>query len=85
MLKHPAGGPLIYLIEQPQTEDIEIRLIVTIDDATTFSAPVVGIVDRGFEPQHWGVSERMLLDPDHRGVSVQVPLALGVEVPKGHG
>ena len=29
---------------------------------------------RGFEPQHWGVSEMRLLDPDRRPISVQGPL-----------
>ena len=85
VLRHPAGGPFIYLIEQPPNEPIEIRPIVAIDDAATFSAPAVGIIDRGFEPQHWGVSEMLLLDPDQRGVSVQAPLAPGAEVPEGHG
>lgn len=85
LLRHPAGGPVVYLIEQPDGEDLEIRPIVAIDDSATFTPPAAGTVERGFEPQHWGVSEMLLLDPDRRGISIQGPLPDGVEAPEGHG
>ena len=85
LLRHPAGGPFVYLIEQPAAQHLEIRPIVAIDDIADFSPPVAGIVQRGFEPQHWGVSEMLPLDPDRRRISVQGPLPLSVPAPEGHG
>ncbi len=58
---------------------------VAIEDPTTFAPPAAGTVERGFEPQHWGVSEMLLLDPDRRSISIQGPLPDGVEAPEGHG
>ena len=85
VLRHPAGGPFIYLIEQPQTQSLEIRPIVAVDDATTFTVPAAGTVQRGFEPQHWGVSEMLLFGPDRMPLSIQAPLPPSVEAPEGHG
>ncbi len=85
LLRHPAGGPFIYLVERPETQNLEVLPIVAVEDSTTFTAPAAGTVQRGFEPRHWGVSEMLLLDPDRRPVSVQGPLPRGVEVPEGHG
>lgn len=85
VLRHPAGGPYIYLLERAENEDLEIRPLVAIDDAATFRAPAAGTVERGFEPQHWRVTEMVLLDPDARAISVQGPLPPGVDPPEDHG
>ncbi len=85
LLRHPAGGPFIFLVEQSATQNLEVLLIVAIEDSTTFLPPGAGTVQRGFEPQHWGVSEMLLLDPDGRPISVQGPLPQGVKPPEGHG
>ncbi len=85
VLRHPAGGPFIYLIERPETQNLEVVPIVAVEDSTTFTPPAAGTVQRGFEPQHWGVSEMHLLDPDGRPISIQGPLPPGVEAPEGHG
>ena len=85
LLRHPAGGPFIYLLEQPQTQNLKVLPIVAVEDSETFTPPASGTVQRGFEPQHWGVSEMLLLDPDRRPISVQGPLPHGVEAPEGHG
>ena len=85
VLRHPAVGPFVYLIEQPSTEGLEVRPIVAIDDITAFRTPTAGSVHRGFEPQHWGVSEMLLLDPDQRPISIQGPLPEGIDPPEGHG
>ena len=85
VLRHPAGGPFVYLIERPETQNLEVIPIVAIEDSATFTPPAAGTVQRGFEPQHWGVSEMRLLDPDRRPISVQGPLPEGVEAPEGHG
>ena len=85
VLRHPSGGPFIYLIEQAETENLEIRPIIGIKDSATFTPPAAGTVQRKFEPQHWNVSEMLLFDPDGRGISVQGPLPPGVKIPEGHG
>ena len=85
VLRHPAGGPFVYLIERPETQNLEVIPIVAIEDSATFTPHAAGTVQRGFEPQHWGVSEMRLLDPDRRPISVQGPLPEGVEAPEGHG
>ena len=85
LLRHRDGGPFIFLVEQPETRQLEVLPIVAIEDPTAFTPPAGGTVQRGFEPQHWGVSEMLLLDPDRRPISVQGPLPEGVEPPEGHG
>ena len=85
LLRHPAGGPYIFLVEQPQTQNLGIRPIVAVEDSTAFRPPATGAVQRGFEPQHWGVTEMLLVDPDNRPISVQGPLPEGVEPPEAHG
>ena len=71
LLRHPAGGPFIYLVERPDTQNLEVLPIIAVEDSTTFTAPSAGTVQRGFEPQHWGVSEMLLLDPDRRPIRVR--------------
>ncbi len=85
LLRHPAGGPFIYLVERPATQNLEVLPVVAVDDSTTFTPPAAGEVQRGFEPRHWGMSEMLLLDPDRRPISVQGPLPHGVEAPEDHG
>jgi ADP-ribose pyrophosphatase YjhB (NUDIX family) len=36
---------------------------------------------RSFEPQHWGVVEALIRDPDGRNVSLQAPIPEGVVAP----
>ena len=77
-LRHPAGGPFSFLVERPEGQKLEVVPMLAIEDATTFTPPAAGAIQRGFEPQHWGVSEMGLLDPDRRPLSVQGPLPAGV-------
>ena len=85
LLRHPAGGPVVFLVEQPKTQKLEVLPMIGVEDSTTFTPPAAGTVQREFEPQHWGVSEMLLLDPDRRPISIQGPLPEGVEAPEAHG
>ena len=85
VLRHPSGGPFIYLIEQPESHDLEIRPIIAIEDDATFTPPASASIEREFEPQHWGVAEMLLRGPDGWSFSVQAPLPRGADVPEGHG
>ncbi len=51
VLRHPAAGPFIYLVERPETQNLEVLPIVAVEDSTTFTVPAAGTVQRGFEPQ----------------------------------
>jgi hypothetical protein len=73
-LRHPAGGPTIFLAEQPADHQLEVRPVLGIDDASHFEPPKSGSVERPFAAQHWGVLEMLLNDPDGRRLSLQAPL-----------
>jgi hypothetical protein len=84
-LRHPAGGPFLFLAEQPEGVELELQPIVAVPDADDFEAPHAGSVERPFTAQHWNVLEMLLRDPDDRRVSLQAPLPEGVAAPPGHG
>lgn len=74
---HPSGGPYVFIAEQHDGE-LTTHPILSVADSTAF--PTDGLhVARPFEPQHWGVTEAMLHDPDGRDVSLQAPLPAGVD------
>ncbi len=76
-LRHPAGGPWLFVAERPEGDVLETYPIVLTDDAATFEPPASGTVDSPFTAQHWAVVEMLLHDPDARHVSVQAPLPDG--------
>jgi hypothetical protein len=80
-LRHPAGGPFLFVAERPDATTLELQPMVAVDDAATFTPPPAGTVDRPFAPQHWGVTEMLLADPDGRRVAVQAPLPAGEVAP----
>jgi hypothetical protein len=83
-LRHPDSGPYLFIVEQPEDADLTVMPIVQTADSATFAPPAAGTVDREFEPQHWGITEMLLRDPDGRLVSVAAPLPEGAEAPAGH-
>ncbi|HEV8297572.1 MAG TPA: hypothetical protein VGQ20_09750 [Acidimicrobiales bacterium] len=84
-LRHPDGGPYIFLAERPAGHELELQPVLTVRDAGRFDVPASGTVDQPFVAQHWGVVEMLLRDPDGRRLSVQAPLPEGVDAPPGHG
>jgi hypothetical protein len=83
-LRHPAGGPYLFVAEVPEGAPVDFHPLVGTDDANTFTPPAAGSIERPFEPEHWGVSVMLLTDPDGRRVSVQAPLREGDVVPATH-
>ena len=73
-LRHPGGGPYLFIAEVPEGQAVGMAPMLGIDDAERFAAPAAGSVEHGFEAQHWGVMEMLLRDPDGRAVSVQAPM-----------
>lgn len=73
-LRHPKGGPYIFIAERPEKQPIAMVAMLAVEDAAAFSPPKSGTVLRGFEPQHYPATEMLLADPDGRTFSVQAPL-----------
>jgi len=78
--RHPSGGPYVFINEQRETE-LGMHPILRVADATAFalSAPVEMV--QPFTPEHWGVAEALVRDPDGRLVSLQAPLPAGADPP----
>jgi hypothetical protein len=83
-LTHPAGGPYVFVAERPAAKSLETHPIVRAEDASTFTPPAGAAIDKPFTPEHWGVVEMYVVDPDGRHVSVQAPIPEGVATPPGH-
>ena len=73
-LRHPAGGPYLFVVELPDSEAPEIRPLVGVSEAGAFAPPAAGTVEQPFAGRSWGVAEMLLRDPDGRHISVQAPL-----------
>ena len=73
-LRHPRGGPFLFIAERPSGHALQVVPMVSVADAAKFAPPSSGSVVREFEPQHWHVLEMLLADPDGRQLSVQAPL-----------
>jgi hypothetical protein len=84
-LRHPHGGPYVFVAERPIGRDLTTHPILRVADSSTFEAPPAAEVTTPFTPQHWGVVELFLRDPDGRALSFQAPLPDGVAAPPRHG
>jgi hypothetical protein len=73
-LEHPSGGPYLFVVERPTSQDTEIQPLVGTSNADSFQPPSAGTVEHPFTGRHWGAAEMLLRDPDGRHVSVQAPL-----------
>lgn len=78
-LRHPSGGPYIFIAERPPEQALQIQLAIGVRDAAKFSPPNAGVVVRPFERAHWPALEMLLADPDGRHLSVQAPLPAAEE------
>ena len=78
--QHPAGGPYVFINEQHET-DLRTHPVLRVTDATAFAPSRPADFARPFTPEHWGVVEALVRDPDGRLVSLQAPLPPGVEAP----
>jgi hypothetical protein len=76
--QHPSGGPYVFISEQHDT-DLELHPILRVADSTAFAPDRAPEFARTFTPQHWGVVEALVKDPDGRTVSLQAPLPEGVD------
>jgi len=75
-LRHPNGGPYIFVAERPNDHVLQVILGVAVDDAECFTPPHAGTVTQPFEKQHWPALQMLLKDPDGRQLAVEAPLPL---------
>src|SRR4029078_3432577 len=73
-LRHPSGGPSIFVAERPHDHTRRVVLGVAVADAARFTPPRSGMVVRPFEKQHWPALQMLLADPDARQLAVEAPL-----------
>jgi hypothetical protein len=73
-LRHPRGGPYIFIAERPRDHALQVILGVAVADAATFTSPRGSKVVRPFEEQHWPALQMLLADPDGRQLAVEAPL-----------
>jgi hypothetical protein len=77
---HPAGGPYVFISEQHEGE-LGTHPILRVAVAGAFAPDRQPDVAMPFTPQHWGVLEAHVRDPDGRVVSLQAPVPEGVVAP----
>lgn len=73
---HPQGGPYVFIAEQLD-RDLETHPILRVADAERFNPDRPVDYVRPFTPEHWGVAEAVIRDPDGRPISLQAPLPSG--------
>jgi hypothetical protein len=78
--EHPAGGPYVFIAEQ-QDAPLETHPILWVHDSEAFAPDRPPDYAEPFTPQHWGVVEALVRDPDGRAVSLQAPVPEGVTAP----
>ena len=74
-LRHPSGGPSIFVAERPHDHTLQVVLGVAVADAARFTPPRSGTVVQPFEKQHWPALQMLLADPDGRQLAVEAPLS----------
>lgn len=74
--RHPGGGPYVFIAEQLDGA-LEVHPILRVADAGAFNPSRPVDYARPFTPQHWGMTEAIVKDPDGRDVSLQAPLPAG--------
>ena len=74
-LRHPGGGPYIFIAERPPEHVLQVVLGLRVDDAEGFTPPASGTVKKPFANTHWRTRQLLLADPDGRVVSIEAPLA----------
>jgi hypothetical protein len=73
-LRHPRGGPYLFVAERPRDHALQVVLGVAVADAAQFTPPQSGSVVRPFERQHWPALQMLIADPDGRTIAVDAPL-----------
>ena len=80
--KHSSGGPYVFIAERADPDHpLQTYPVLSVADSTRFAPDRKPEYARPFQPQHWGVVEALVVDPDGRLVSLQAPIPDGAEAP----
>lgn len=71
--EHPAGGPYVFIIEE-QDHEPQTYPILHVADAETFRPDRAPDFIQTFTPQHWGIAQALVRDPDGRQLALHAPL-----------
>jgi hypothetical protein len=77
---HPNGGPYVFIAEQ-HDGPLETHPILGVASAPNFTPTQLPLYAKEFTPEHWGVAEALIVDPDDRHISLQAPLLDEDEAP----
>jgi hypothetical protein len=72
-LRHPDGGPYLFIAERPPSQPLQVVLGLRVDTAAAFKPPATGTIKRRFTKQHWGSLQMLLADPDGRVLGIEAP------------
>lgn len=78
-LRHPNGGPFIFVAEVDTTP--ELHPVLGVEDAAAFQPSRPLDVAEEFAPTHWGTLEAVVRDPDGRLVRLSASLPEGMTAP----
>jgi len=81
--QHPNGGPYVFINEQHDAP-LDMRPVLHVADSTAFAPDRTLDIATPFTPQHWGVVEAIIRDPDGRRIGLQAPLPPGTTAPDMH-
>lgn len=76
-LRHPRGGPYIFIAERAPGTPLHVQLALAVPDARAFTPPSAGTVVHDFAPQHWDALQMTLADPDQREIAIHAPKQAG--------
>src|SRR5690348_385199 len=66
-------GPVLFIAEVPESEEIKTQLTLHVADAATLDLDAGIEVVRPMADTHWGTQEMAVRDPDGRELSLQAP------------
>ncbi len=78
--EHPGGGPYVFINEQHGSA-LSTYPILRVADADAFAPVRPPDFAEPFTPQHWGMLQALVRDPDGRTVALQAPLPAGLAAP----
>ena len=80
--EHPSSRIYVFIAERADPEHALLTYpVLDVADSTRFAPDREPEYARPFEPQHWGVVEALVVDPDGRLVSLQAPVPDGAVAP----
>ncbi len=72
-LRHPTGGPYIFIAERPPQQALKVVPALAVESAAGFQPPRGGNVVQPFVKEHWGAMQMILNDPDGRELGIHAP------------